>query len=255
MKYLTQLFILLLFYSSWALAYKKEIKIATVQGLPFSDIVDNEVVGANIEISTLLAKSINLKPTFIPCPFARCLSMVQQGEADMIMSLKKLPERENDLIFLHPSYMTQHDPLRFFTLASRKIKINNFVDLNKLIVGTLRGARYFDAFDQSKSITKVELTSHQQLVQMLLHNRIDTFIDRENSILAFSLLEDVQQKFSLADYQYDTAINAYIAISKNSNIKHYEERLSKELQKLITNDTINNILMNTTNQRKKQSEL
>jgi ABC-type amino acid transport substrate-binding protein len=250
MKYIPKLLILLLFYSSWALAHKKDIKIATVQGLPFSDIIDNEFVGPNIEISTLLAESINLKPTFIPCPFARCLSMVQQGEADMILSLKKLPERENDLIFLHPSYMTQHDPLRFFTLASRKITINDFVDLNDLIVGTLRGARYFDAFDQNKTITKVELTSHKQLVQMLLHNRIDAFIDRENSILAFSPLENVQQKFSLANYQHNTAINAYIAISKHSNIKHYEERLSKALQKLITNNTINNILMNVTNQQK-----
>jgi ABC-type amino acid transport substrate-binding protein len=243
-----------LFYSAWALADKQDIKIATVQGLPFSEIVDNKLVGTSIEISTLLAESINLEPTFIRCPFARCLSMVQQGEADMILSLQKLPEREIDLIFLHPAYMTQLEPLRFFTLAPTKIRITNFDDLNNLIVGTMRGARYFDTFDQSKSITKVELTSHKQLVQMLLHGRIDTFIARESSILAFSTLEAVQQKILLADYQYDAAINAYIAISKHSKIKDYEERLSKELQKLITNGTINNILMKAARQRKKQSE-
>ncbi|MDO6487960.1 transporter substrate-binding domain-containing protein [Colwellia sp. 6_MG-2023] len=251
MKYLPRLLVFLLFYSAWALADKKEIKIATVQGLPFSEVVDNEFVGTSIEISTLLAESINLKPTFIHCPFARCLSMVQQGEADMILSVKKLPEREVDLIFLHPAYMTQREPLRFFTLASREISITSFDDLNKLIVGTLRGARYFDAFDKSNSITKVELTSHKQLVQMLLHGRIDAFIDRENSILAFSFLADIQEKFALADYQYDVALNAYIAISKHSKIKDYEEPLSKELQKLIANGTINNILMKTASQRKK----
>ena len=243
MKYLLYLLFLFCCYSPLTLAYKEELKIATFIEPPFVDLVDNKFVGENIEIATLLSKSINLRPIFIRCPFARCLSMVKQGKADMIMGLKKSSEREKDLIFLNPPYMVQYYPLRFFTLASKKTVINNFDDLKKLTVGTLRGGSYFELFDNSKSITKVEITSREQLVQMLLRGRIDTFIEREQSILPLLPLEDYQQKFSLANYQYDKAVNSYIAISKHSNIKVYTERLSKQLQNLVTDGTIKNIRM------------
>lgn len=243
MTYRFYLFFILVFYIPSALAYKEELKIATFIGAPFADIVDNEFVGINIEIATLLAKSINLTPIFIRCPFARCLSMVKQGKADMIMGLKKVPERQQDLIFLNPAFMVQHLPLRFFTLASKKVIINSFDDLDTLIVGTLRGGSYFELFDHSNSITKVELTSREQLISMLLHGRIDTFIEREESIIPLMSQDDYQQKILLSPYQYTTAVNSYIAISKHSHIKKYTAPLSQQLQKLVTNGTITKIRM------------
>ncbi len=247
MKYLLYL---LVFYSSYnpsALASAGDLKVATFLEPPFVDLVDNKLVGINIEIAKLLAMSVGLKPVFIRCPFARCLTMVKRGQADIIFGLRKLPEREKVLTFLNPPYMIQHYPLRFFVLSSKKITINSFEDLKKLSVGIVRGGSYFELFDNSKSIRKVELTSHEQLVSMLLRGRIDTFIEREESILPLLPLEDYQQKFSLANYQYDKAVNSYIAISKHSDINIYAERLSQQLQNLVTNGTIKNIRMKSYN--------
>jgi len=241
MKYLPYILFLFSCSISIASAQDEELKIATFIEPPFVDLVNDTFVGQNIEIAKLLSKSINLTPIFLRCPVARCLSMVKQGKADMIMGLKKLPEREKDLIFLNPPYLVQHYPLRFFTLASRKIVINNLNDLEGLSVGTLRGGSYYESFDNSKSIIKVELTSRDQLVHMLLRGRIDTFIEREQSILPLLPQEDYQLKFSLANYQYDKAVNSYIAISKHSSIKVHSKDLSQQLQKLVTNGTIKNI--------------
>jgi len=191
----------------------------------------------------VLSKSLELTPTFLSCPFARCLTLVQQGKADMIIGLKKLPEREKDLIFLTPPYMVQHYPLRFFTLSANKIVINNFKDLLSLTIGVLRGASYFDLFDNNKIITKVELTSRKQLVDMLLRGRIDTFIEREESILPHLPLSEYLEKFSLATYQYDHAVNSYIAISRNSDVIIHAEHLSQQLKKLVSNGTIKTIRM------------
>jgi len=214
---------------------------------PLVDLVDNKFVGENVEIVKVLSKSLGLMPTFIGCLFARCLTLVKQGQADMILGLKKLPEREKDLIFLTPPYTVQHYPLRFFTLSSNKTVINNFEDLKDLTVGTLRGASYFDLFDKNKTITKVELTSRKQLVDMLLRGRIDTFIEREESILPHLPLAEYLEKFALADYQYNQAVNTYIAISKHSSIEAYAERLSNQLDKLVTNGTIKTIRMKSYN--------
>jgi ABC-type amino acid transport substrate-binding protein len=219
------------------------LKIATYIEPPFVDLIDNSLVGENIDIAKLLAKSMDLEPIFIRCPFARCLAMVKHGQADMIFGLRKLPEREKDLIFLNPPSMVQHYPLRFFTLTAKKTEINNFEDLKTLSVGTLRGGSYFELFDDDKSIKKVELTSRDQLVKMLLRGRIDTFIEREESIIPLLPLSKYREKFSLANYQYDKAVSSYIAISKKSNIKIHAERLSAQLSKLIANGSIEKIRM------------
>ena len=243
MKYLFYLLFLFSCYSSLALAHKNELIIATFIDPPFVDLVDNQLVGEHIEIAKLLAASVGLQPVFIRCPFARCLTMAKRGQADMILGIRKLPEREKELIFLDPPYMVQYYPIRFFVLSSKKIIINGFDDLNELSIGILRGGSYFELFDNNKSISKVELTSREQLVNMLLRDRIDTFIGREESILPLLPLEEYQQKFSLANYQYNKAVNSYIAISKHSDIKFYTERLSEQLQNLVTSGTIKAIRM------------
>jgi len=247
MKYLLYLLVLYYCYSPLILADKNELIIATYIEPPFADLVDNKLIGEHIEIAKLLALSVDLKPVFIQCPFARCLSMVKNGQADMIVGVRKIPEREKELTFLDPPYTIQRYPLRFFTLSSNEIMINSFDDLKKLTVGTLRGGSYFELFDDSNSFTKIEVTSREQLVNMLLRGRIDTFVEREESILPLLPLEEYQAKFSLANYQYDKAVNSYIAISKHSNIKIYTERLSQQLQNLVTNGTIKNIRMNSYN--------
>ena len=241
MKYYLYLFFIFTFYSPLVLAQKSELNVAVFIEPPYVDFVEDQYVGRNIEIVKLLSKSLDLTPVFIRCPFARCLTMVKQGQADMILGLKKSAKREKDLMFLNPPLRVQHYPLRFFTLVSKKIAINQFSDLENITIGVLRGASYFDLFDKSEAITKVELTSRDQLVNMLLRGRIDTFLEREESILPLISLEEYREKFSLANYQYDQAVNSYIAISKHSDIKVHATALSAQLKKVVADGTSNTI--------------
>jgi len=224
-------------------ANAEEVSVAIFIEPPFADVVDNKFVGQNIEILKVLLIPLELTPVFVRCPFARCLTLVEQGKVDMIMGLKKLPEREKNLIFLEPPHMVQHYPLRFFTLTANKTIINKFEDLEKLTVGTLRGGRYFEQFDNDTAIAKVELNSRKQLVEMLLRGRIDTFIEREESVLPYLSLTEYLKQFSLANYQYTKDVNSYIAVSKHSAIKVYAERLTTQLNKLVDNGTMKTIRM------------
>ena len=219
-----------------------ELRIATYIEEPFSYIKNNKLVGENIEIAKLLAKSVKLDPLFIHCPFARCLAMVKHGQADMIFGLRKLPEREVYLTFLTPPYMIQHYPVRFFTLKSASHPIKKFSDLKGLTVGVLRGATYFDQFDKSKEIKKVELTTRKQLIKMLLRGRIDTFLEREETIKPLVSATDYKEKLALADYLYDRASATYIAISKHSKIQGYRKQLSKNLRKFVNDGTIQKLM-------------
>ncbi len=246
-KYIFSLFIAVIFSCQVQAAYRGELRIATYIEEPFSYIKNNELVGENIEIAKLLAKSINLEPIFIHCPFARCLAMVKHGQADMIFGLRKFPEREIHLTFLSPAYMIQHYPLRFFTLKTSQQTINQFSDLTKLTVGILRGATYFDEFDHNRNIKKVALTSREQLVNMLLKGRIDTFLEREESIKPLVSQNDYKNKLVLANYQYDRASASYIAISKHSKIQSYSKKLSDNLAQLIQDGSLKKVMIDRSN--------
>ncbi|ALO36255.1 hypothetical protein CMT41_17090 [Colwellia sp. MT41] len=218
-----------------------ELRIATYLEPPFVDFVDNQLVGPNIEIVKLLAKALTLKAVFVRCPFARCLSMTKRGQTDMILGLRNLPERQKDLIFIEPPLLVQRQPLRFFTLATKEIVINNFEDLKDLIVGTIRGATYYPQFDNNQTINKVEITSREQLVKMLLKGHIDVILEREESIVPLLPKTEYLQKIALANYQYDKTVNSYIALSRHSANSRYAALLSQHLAVAIENGTIDSI--------------
>lgn len=212
---------------------REELKVAVFIEPPFVDFVDGQWKGENIEIIQLLAKKINLEPHFIHCPLARCLSLVENGLADMIMGLMRSPTREDYLTFIEPPYILQHKPLRFFTLAAKGIDFEQFQDLENLLVGTIRGAAYYPEFDSSTTIKKVEITTREQLLKMLLKGHIDTFLEREESILPLINNLEYQQKIALATYQHDEIVASYIAISKKSPIKNLADKLSFHLSQAI----------------------
>lgn len=218
------------------------IRVATYLEPPMVDIIDNQYVGENVEVVKLLAKALNKKIDFIHCPTARCLSIMENGQADMIVSVRKTPERERYLTFINPPFFTQHYPLRFFINSKNHLSINNYQDLAQLSIGVLRGATYFDKFDHDKQLTKVEVTLREQLVQLLLKNRIDTFIEREESIVSWLPKAQYLSAFTLADYQYNQAVDSYIAISKKSPLQQEIPQISAQLAELVQNGKISNIL-------------
>jgi polar amino acid transport system substrate-binding protein len=243
MKYFCYCFLLITILFNFSLAENGKLNVAVSLDPPYVDLVENKLVGEDIDIINLLAKSIKLKPVFIQCPFVRCLAMVKSGQADMLLGLSKSVDREKDLIFLNPPYSIQHHPLRFFTLKEKKLTIKYFSDLNSLLVGTLRGAVYFPLFDENKTIKKVELTSRKQLVSMLLKGRIDTLLEREETVLPLLSVAEYQNKFVMADYQYNKPMNSYIAISRQSAIKRFANKLSQVLAKALSDGTIERIRM------------
>ncbi|MEW6981364.1 substrate-binding periplasmic protein [Colwelliaceae bacterium 6471] len=241
--FFSSLFLITQVYANQAYAEEnRSLKIATYIEPPFTQIVDNKFTGQNIEIAKLLASSINLEPVFIRCPFARCMSMIEHGDADMIIALRKTAEREKFLTYLTPPYHTQHFPLRFYTLANSNISIERYEDLANLTIGTLRATTYFDRFDHDASLNKVNVTEFEQLINMLKKQRIDTFLEREESVLALMTKEEYDTTFKLAKFQYDNAVDVYAAMSKNSPKLKYLEQLSDNLEQFIQDGTIKALL-------------
>jgi len=210
----------------------KTIIIAMYIEPPFSEIVDGEFVGENIDITNALVAKLGYKAKFVYCPVARCFSLIESGQADMIIAVRKTARREQFLHFIEPPIKIQKSPLMFYTLADKKIALNHYNDLLPLKVGVIRGASYFDQFDHDTQITKVPLSSHQQLIDMLLKGRIDTFLEREESIIPLVDQNIYSTDINLAKFSYDKGVGSYVAVAKKSSLTNEIVDLSKALQHL-----------------------
>lgn len=237
-------FILLSFlFSSLAMAEQRDtIRIATYLEPPMIDFVDGKYVGENIDVIRLLIKALNKTPKFLKCPFARCLAMMKYGQADIIVAIRKTTKREKYIGYLERPFEVQHFPLRFYLLKNNKMEINRAEDLNNISIGVLRGVTYYDEFDDNNDLKKISVTNLSQLIKMLLSNRIDTFIEREESIIPLVDNEVYQQKIKLAQYQYDKSVSSYIGISKKSPLHKDIDIISKKLAHLLDSGAIDSII-------------
>jgi ABC-type amino acid transport substrate-binding protein len=241
MKYFFYYIVSAIFFSNASLSAEHKLRVAVFLEPPYLTLSDNKLIGEHVEIVNLLASAIKFQPVFIQCPPVRCLAMVKQGKADMMIGLSKSLAREKDMVFLNPPYHVQHQPLHFYTLKDKNIRINSYTDLENLMIGTLRGAMYFSSFDNDNTLKKVEVTSRKQLVSMLLKGRIDTFLEREETVIPLLTASQYQNKINVEKYQYDKPINSYIVISKRSQVKSYAAQLSKALAKTMADGTLEKI--------------
>jgi len=252
MKYTCYLFLTIFFISHSSAQPIGKLKVATYLEPPFVDFVGNEFIGEDIALIKALASAVNLKPEFLQCPFVRCLSMVKYGQADMMISVLKTEDRMKNLIYLKPAIFIQYHPIKFYLNINSSIKIDSYMDLSGLVIGTVRGVSYYQKFDDDTSLNKVETTNRQQLIGMLARNRIDTFLDRKDSITPLIIKSSYTDKFKLAVYSYEKPVEGFIVISKQSKIANYESELSNQLAKIIADK--NNNKEEISNDRKGRKE-
>lgn len=192
------------------------INLATYLEPPYANFVNDEFVGINVDITKAIAHKLNKSINYINCPFARCMSLMKDGTVDMIVGIKKTDERSQYVTYLDAPYNTQYYPLKFFVRKDSEFTIEKYEDLKNLRIGTIRGALYFEQFDNDKALNKVEVLNYYQLIQLVLKERIDTFLEREESITPWITTDMYLNHIRLAQYQYNKAVESYIAISKNS---------------------------------------
>jgi len=226
-----------------AVTEQNVVRIATHVEPPYIELVDGKYVGMHIDILKLLIKNLNKKIVFIPCPFARCMLLLQEGKADIIIGLRKTKAREQHLAYLPLPYDTQSFPLRFYLSRDSRLKINDYEDLKEINIGTIRGASYFDPFDNDSELTKTAVNNHNQLIKMLLKGRIDTFIEREESVLPWINKDIYLNHIKLAKYQYDKSVESYIAISRKSPLFFEWSDFSAMQNKLLKSGEINRLLL------------
>ena len=126
-------------------------------------------------------------------------------------------------------------------LPRKGLVIRNEQDLNKMVIGKVRGAELNDFLDNSPTLLMVQLADYRQGFRMLERGRIDAIAGNELGLSASARLEGVEE----IDWSGKLIINQreiWLVFSKKSEQLDKSEQLRKAALELINEGVLGDIL-------------
>ena len=121
-------------------------------------------------------------------PFRRALVMLERGEADLTVALRRTPERERFLSFSRPyGEEVRH---QFLRSADSSVRVRSLDDLRGLRVGVVRGFAYPPALAAALGQPASQATSKPALLRMLAAGHVDLAV--MNAVVADWLMSELE---------------------------------------------------------------
>jgi len=200
---------------------------------------NNEPSGMLIDIAAFYADHLNLELEVVFCHYLRCQRLAEMGKVDMMIGLIRNADREQVFHFIEPRLTRSKEQLMFFSQPG--LSLSMLSDLSRQAIGRVRGlalpSSLIDTLDSSE-ISVFEVGSIDQLIDMLMAERIQAFIYSESGgRVAVNQRELGEQ---IKPYKVDEieTIEGFLAVSKSSALIHQTDKLSQFTAQLIKNDKI-----------------
>ncbi len=213
---------------SLALRADPVVRIPVNDFPPWVVISEEKVDGVDVDLARDLLAYMGYEAQFMPCPWARCLKMLEFGHADMMLGLFRSPEREAFVKYVEPPYYMD-PPKAFYTLAQTPLVIRSLDNLRSLTVGVIGGTLYFPDFDEADYLNKYEVTDNRVLINMLLRKRIDTFISTPVHIDLLAETMGVSEMIEKQHLDGAEASPSYMVTSRRSQYPQLHADLEKAL--------------------------
>ncbi|MAZ33298.1 MAG: ABC transporter substrate-binding protein [Thalassospira sp.] len=181
--------------------------------------------GIDMAILTELSHRMGKVLVLQPCPWRRCLKMLEEGDIDVLSSFAYTAEREKFAFYIKPAY-SRVSPV-FYVRQGKNTQISQYNDLKTLAVGSVVDSRYFEPFDSDTSLNKFEASSEMLLLRMLEASRVDVIVGSDANVdfeIRRNNLGDIIHK---ADFRPDHHNDIHIAISRNSPLMSQTDQMSK----------------------------
>ncbi|MCK5200922.1 MAG: transporter substrate-binding domain-containing protein [Spirochaetales bacterium] len=169
----------LLFAAGLCFGEEFKIRIALNHAPPFRIVSGSDFSGIYIDIIKAAAMEMNAELEFIEVPFKRALVMMEEGNADMMLGPNRKPEREQYMVYLLDAPLPRAN--KAFYVHPESSPIEKYEDLYGKNIGVLRGAVYFNQFDEDNKLNKYEIPDYETGIRMVNGGRIDVLIMPEFS--------------------------------------------------------------------------
>jgi len=217
------------------------VAIAFSEFPPYKMIVDGKQTGIDAEILTEIAKRMDLTFYFNNGTFEDCLRMMERGDADLMTSLLRRPERENYIHYVQPRYRTRANKI-FYVRNDRRNLIRSYDDLTRLRIGVKGGVKYAPMFDNNKDLIKIPAPDIATNLQRLLSGEIDTFLDTSTEGDYWIKTLGFGEKVEKAIFKFTHSDSTYIGISKKSLLTNRAKELGRHLKQMVDKGLIQKIV-------------
>ena len=126
--------------------------------------------GMFYEIGKRIIEETDLAAEYEVVPYARAINYVETGVADMVIMLPNEPLKQG-AIEVANLFSFEH-----VILGPAGSHYTSLQDLHGKVIGKIRGAKYDETFDADAAITKYEVNTYEQLIKMLIAQRLDGVI-------------------------------------------------------------------------------
>lgn len=184
---------------------------------PWKTVDGKRLGGAYTEIVRELAKRTGNELEIFQCPIKRCLKMIEDGKADVIIGIQTSPEREAFIQFIHTPYRKFSSDKVFYVPKGKASTIRNYGDLHKLRIGVKNGTQYFDRFDEDTQLTKDGARDAEASFKKLLRGRVDTVVMAEDQGESFLYSLQLQGQLDKAVYREPDRSPRFVGFSKKSS--------------------------------------
>jgi len=216
------------------------LRVAFTDWFPYTYLDGEKPAGFEIEIIESVFRDLGCRLEFTCYPWKRCLAALEAGDADLIVSLLKTPEREKFVLF--PREHVSLSRTVFFTLSNRRIRYcGRLGDLRGRTIGVIAGFSYGEAFDAATFLRKDEAKNTEILLKKLLRGRHD--LGAENQ----AVVKGYAQKMGIADRIrfLDPPIHhqrLYEGIAAGTGFEQLAEQFSLALREFKQTSAYQNIL-------------
>jgi len=185
--------------------------------------------GSLIDVAKNISKRLGIPITFTAnTPFLRCLRMMRNGSADIMLGLLDKPERRE---YMHLYRYLDNSHKAFYALKSRNWQVNAFEDLAGLNIGVVHGFKYFPKFDrETESFSLNSAPSVLINLRRLLAGRVDLVIaTKMEGDYIIRKNPNFQKYIEPVNYQYLAENPVFVGLSKRSR---YADK-AEELESLV----------------------
>jgi len=170
-------FIAILLFGCLACAARAEpLRIVTEAWAPYVYEENGQPSGLDYEISAEVLRRLGVEVEWQFLPWKRCLLAFEQGQADGILDIFRIPEREAQMLFVEEPLSEVEFVL--FHARSRPYPYRSLEDLRDLVIGTSPGYWYNDqAFRDSRLFSREEAPSHEANLGKLVRQRVDLVVN------------------------------------------------------------------------------
>jgi polar amino acid transport system substrate-binding protein len=204
------------------------LRIVYTDWFPYTFEENGQASGFEIEILKAVLAGMKIDPSFVLLPWKRCLSDLETGRADALVSLLRTPERE-----LYALFPDQHISLSrtvFFTLADRSLTFDGSYDaLSGLSIGIILGFSYGSAFDGAANLRKEPAINVEMLINKLLGGRNDLAAENQAVVSAYARRMGVRDRIRFLDPPIHTQM-LYVGFSRKNNLESMARDFSSALR-------------------------